>query len=124
MQLGRITQICATRLRQRAHPWTLSPLLASTPDCECGGDFSPTELVFGIFASIAEFERSLITERIKSGQAAAKRRGIKFGRPRVDVNAKRLMELRGNGVSYANIAKATGLSVGTIFRTLGCESAT
>jgi DNA invertase Pin-like site-specific DNA recombinase len=81
-------------------------------------------LVFGIFASIAEFERSLITERIKSGQAAAKRRGIKFGRPRVEVDAKRLIELRGNGVSYANIAKATGLSVGTIFRALGYESAT
>jgi DNA invertase Pin-like site-specific DNA recombinase len=81
-------------------------------------------LVFGIFASIAEFERSLITERIKSGQAAAKRRGIKFGRPRVNVDPKRLVELRGNGISYANIAKATGLSVGTIFRTLGYESAT
>src|SRR5277367_4728313 len=44
-------------------------------------------LVFGIFASIAEFERSLITERVKSGQAAAKRRGVRFGRPRVQVDS-------------------------------------
>ena len=77
-------------------------------------------LVFGIFASIAEFERSLITERVKSGQAAAKRRGVRFGRPRVDIDTRRLTELRRQGVSYANIAKATGLSVGTVFRALSC----
>jgi len=75
-------------------------------------------LVFGIFASIAEFERSLITERVKSGQAAAKRRGIKFGRPRLELDAEKLAELRSQGMSYANIARATGLSVGTIFRAM------
>jgi DNA invertase Pin-like site-specific DNA recombinase len=81
---------------------------------------TPTgRLIFGIFASIAEFERSLIAQRVRSGQAAAKRRGVKFGRPRVDVDTKRLAELRRDGASYANIAKATGLSVGTVFRSLG-----
>lgn len=77
-------------------------------------------LVFGIFASIAEFERSLTTERVKSGQAAAKRRGVRFGHPRTEVDAERLAELRREGLSYADIAKATGLSVGTIFRAVGC----
>jgi DNA invertase Pin-like site-specific DNA recombinase len=82
---------------------------------------TPTgRLIFGIFASIAEFERSLIAQRVRSGQAAAKRRGVKFGRPRVDVDTKRLTDLRRQGISYANIAKATGLSVGTVFRALGC----
>jgi DNA invertase Pin-like site-specific DNA recombinase len=73
-------------------------------------------LVFGIFASIAEFERSLITERVKSGQAAARRRGVKFGRPRTEIDTRKLAELRQQGLSYASIAKATGLSVGTVFR--------
>jgi len=73
-------------------------------------------LVFGIFASIAEFERSLIIERVRSGQAAARRRGIKFGRPRLELNTEKLTELRSQGMSYANIAKVTGLSVGTVYR--------
>ena len=75
-------------------------------------------LVFGIFGSIAEFERSLITERVKSGQAAARRRGTKFGRPKVELDTKTLSALRSQGLSFASIAKATGLSVGTVFRAL------
>ncbi len=39
-------------------------------------------LVFGIFASIADFERRLIVDRIKSGIAAAKAKGKVLGRPR------------------------------------------
>jgi DNA invertase Pin-like site-specific DNA recombinase len=73
-------------------------------------------LVFGIFGTIAEFERSLITERVKSGQAAAKRRGVRFGRPRVQVDPEKLADLRRQGLSYASIAKATGVSVSTVFR--------
>jgi DNA invertase Pin-like site-specific DNA recombinase len=76
-------------------------------------------LVFGIFASIAEFERSLIAERVKSGQAAAKRRGVKFGRPKLELDTKKLTDLRSQGMSYANIAKATGLSLGTVYRVIG-----
>ena len=43
-------------------------------------------LVFGIFASIAEFERELIRDRVKSGLALAKSRGKQLGRPRVSVD--------------------------------------
>ena len=38
-------------------------------------------LVFGIFASIAEFERELIRDRVKSGIAAARSKGKRLGRP-------------------------------------------
>lgn len=39
------------------------------------------KLVFGIFAALAEFERSAITERTKAGIAAARARGRKGGAP-------------------------------------------
>jgi len=51
-------------------------------------------LVFGIFASIAEFERELIRDRVKSGIAAAKSRGKILGRPRVRVDATRIAGFR------------------------------
>jgi Resolvase, N terminal domain len=41
-------------------------------------------LVFGIFASIAEFERELIRGRVRSGLAAARARGRRIGRPNSD----------------------------------------
>ena len=39
------------------------------------------KLIFHIFASLAEFERGLITERVNAGLAAARKKGTKFGRP-------------------------------------------
>jgi DNA invertase Pin-like site-specific DNA recombinase len=36
-------------------------------------------MVLPVFAGIAEFERALIIDRIRSGREAAKARGVKFG---------------------------------------------
>lgn len=41
------------------------------------------ELTFHIFASLAQFERQLISERTKAGLAAARARGRQGGRPRL-----------------------------------------
>jgi DNA invertase Pin-like site-specific DNA recombinase len=38
-------------------------------------------LVFGIFATIAEFERELIRDRVRSGLASARAKGKRLGRP-------------------------------------------
>ena len=40
------------------------------------------KMIFGIFATLAEFERELISERTKAGLAAARARGRKGGRRR------------------------------------------
>jgi len=73
-------------------------------------------LVFGIFASIAEFERELIRDRVRSGLAHAKSRGRKLGRPRVVVDASKVAFLRAQGRSWAAISAELGLSKGTAQR--------
>jgi DNA invertase Pin-like site-specific DNA recombinase len=73
--------------------------------------------VFGIFASIAEFERELIRDRVKSGIAAARANGTTLGRPRVVVDAVRIASLRSQGLSWAKIGAQLGLGEGTVRRT-------
>ena len=73
-------------------------------------------LVFGIFASIAEFERELIRDRVRSGLASAKSKGKRLGRPRVNLDLKRIVNLRSGGASWATIGTALGVGEGTVRR--------
>jgi DNA invertase Pin-like site-specific DNA recombinase len=73
-------------------------------------------LVFGIFATIAEFERELIRDRVRSGLAAAKAKGKRLGRPRVTVDAAEIARLRAAGDSWSTVGKKMGLGEGTVRR--------
>jgi DNA invertase Pin-like site-specific DNA recombinase len=66
-------------------------------------------LVFGIFASIAEFERELIRERVRSGLAAARARGKRLGRPPARVDASKIGALRAQGYGWRKIAAELGV---------------
>jgi len=73
-------------------------------------------LVFGIFASIAEFERELIRDRVRSGLALAKSHGTRLGRPSAVVDRLRIASLRKEGRSWAEICQSLGVSKGTAQR--------
>jgi len=73
-------------------------------------------LVFGIFASIAEFERELIRDRVRSGLANAIAKGKRVGRPRVFVDRARITTLRAQGRSWSSICKELRVSKGTAQR--------
>ena len=75
-------------------------------------------LVFGIFASIAEFERELIRGRVRSGLAAGRARGKTLGRPRVAVDAARIARLHAQGRSIREIADELGYSRSLVHKTL------
>ena len=71
-----------------------------------------------ILAGLAEFERDLIRDRVKSGLAAARARGVKLGRQAgqrpSDKKAKRVLSLHADGLSYRLIARNVGLSRNTV----------
>jgi len=79
-------------------------------------------LVFGIFASIAEFERELIRERVRSGLAAARARGKRLGRPQRAVDSEKIAALRALGLSWRAIAAELGAGVGTVHRVAYAKS--
>jgi DNA invertase Pin-like site-specific DNA recombinase len=74
------------------------------------------KLVFTILGAVAELERSNIRERVVAGQKAAKRRGVRFGRPQVQVNIREIEALRKQGQTWREIALAMGTSEDTLLR--------
>ena len=94
-------------LRSLAEPWadTTSPA---------------GRMVLTIFAGIAEFERSLIHERTSSGRAAAKAKGVRFGRPPA-LSAEQIAlarKLTDEGQSARSIAAMLKVHPATLYRSI------
>jgi len=81
-------------------------------------DFTtPTgQLMTHLLGAFAQFEVSLIKERVKAGIANARARGERIGRPKKDVDLKKLLDLRKQGVSFRGIAKQMGVSPGLVYK--------
>jgi len=71
-----------------------------------------------IMAGLAEFERDLIRERVKSGLASARARGVKLGRQMdqrpSDKKAKKVLAMHQEGLSYRLIGRNVGMSKNTV----------
>jgi putative DNA-invertase from lambdoid prophage Rac len=80
-----------------------------------------------IMAGLAEFERDLIRERVKSGLAAAKSRGVRLGRRHgqrpSDKKAKKVLGLHAEGLSYRLIGRNPGLSKNTVMEIVKRDAA-
>jgi len=76
------------------------------------------KLVFTIMGAIAEFERSLIRERVLAGIRRAKENGIRLGRPPLEVDIGKMKELALYGNSIREIAKQMGISKSLVHKTL------
>jgi DNA invertase Pin-like site-specific DNA recombinase len=73
-------------------------------------------LLTHIVSAMAEFERTLIVERTRAGVAAARRRGVRLGRPPARLDVERIRELQGQGLSIRKIAATLGVGPSTVQR--------
>ena len=69
-----------------------------------------------IISAIAELERSLVVERVKSGMRRAKLEGRQIGRSRLDVNRQQVIQDRRSGMSLTQVAKKHGISRASVCR--------
>ena len=72
-------------------------------------------LIASVMAALAEFERDLLRERVRSGIAAARARGVHFGRRRgqrikADRVASRVLALVATGHSYRQVGRLLNIS--------------
>jgi DNA invertase Pin-like site-specific DNA recombinase len=73
--------------------------------------------MFQMMGVFAEFERSMISERVKSGLARAKSNGKTLGRPKVsDEIEDQIRLLRSEGKGILSIAKQLGVGTSTVQR--------
>jgi DNA invertase Pin-like site-specific DNA recombinase len=88
---------------------------------------TPTgRLLVHMIAALAEFERAIITERVKSGIARVKatgrtRSGRALGRPKREVDHDQVEQLRAQGKSWRQIAETLRVPRRTLVRTFEAE---
>lgn len=78
------------------------------------------QLIFNIFACLANYERTMILERTALGRARAKARGVRFGRPSSynESVAISVRMLRARGAGIREIMGQLHLGAGTVYKAL------
>jgi DNA invertase Pin-like site-specific DNA recombinase len=71
-------------------------------------------MLFHMIGAMAEFERSLIQERVRAGLRHARSKGKRLGRPLVIVDRARIACLRAQGHGWKAIAREMKIGVGTV----------
>jgi DNA invertase Pin-like site-specific DNA recombinase len=119
-RLGRSLQHLAQMLGEfEAHG---TALVATSQGIDTSESNPAGRLQMHVLAAVAEFERSVIVERINAGLAAARERGAKLGRPRtLDRHHAAVVRLSRRGLSGRKIATQLKIPAGSVFALLKRE---
>jgi DNA invertase Pin-like site-specific DNA recombinase len=79
--------------------------------------------MFGMLGVFAEFERSMIQERVRAGLARARAAGRRLGRPRVQADEDGIRQAVAGGLSIRRTAQRFGVSPAKVQRVLSDEAA-
>jgi hypothetical protein len=75
------------------------------------------KLVFQVTGAFAEFERTMIRQRVKAGLKRAVAQGVKLGRPKIDsVTERKVRKQLAKGMGILKVAKSLGIGTGTVQR--------
>lgn len=74
-------------------------------------------MMFQLLGIFAEFERSIIVSRVIAGQARARAKGVRIGRPPIPpIRLQKVEQGLRAGRSIRAVAAATGISTATVQR--------
>ena len=94
-------------------------LIATSQGIDTSESNPAGRLQMHVLAAVAEFERSVIRERINAGLAAARERGTILGRPRtLDRHTSAVAKLSRRGLSGRKIAAKLNIPPGSVFAVL------
>jgi DNA invertase Pin-like site-specific DNA recombinase len=83
------------------------------------GTTASGKAMLGMCSVFAEFERSIMVERINAGLARARAQGKTLGRPRVSADTERdIRKMRAKGTGLCKIARTLRVGVSTVGRVL------
>jgi DNA invertase Pin-like site-specific DNA recombinase len=81
--------------------------------------------MFGMMGVFAEFERSMIQERVKAGLARARDEGVMLGQPTLEnanpARVAKVRAMRAGGVGIRKVARELGVGVVTVMRLTPAE---
>ena len=76
--------------------------------------------MFQVTGAFAEFERTMIRQRVKAGLKRAVAQGAKLGRPKIDSATERKVRKQlAKGMGILKLAKSLGIGTGTVQRISG-----
>ena len=94
-------------------------LICTSQGIDTSGDNPAGRLQLGVLMAVAEFERSLIRERVNAGLRAAKARGVRLGRPSTLADRREeILQLKALGVGLRETARRLGMPASSVAKVL------